>query len=231
MGSDGDGAQTVTLGSGSTKYRHVLLWFTAPPSGGQHGADLGAEAARLSALASLPVMSTATMTTSEGPITIELFDEDAPKTVDNFKKLSAGGLLRRAHLPPRDPRLHDPGRLPAGHRHRWPRLPVRGRDQRPQDRPGRAGDGQRGPEHQRLAVLPGDDPGRRVARRQAHRLRPDHLRHGGRRRDRGQADRRARPADRRRDHREGRDHRSGPLRRGPRTARPSRRRAAACKVV
>src|SRR3982751_1783388 len=37
-------------------------------------------------------MSTATMTTSEGPITIELFDEDAPKTVDNFKKLVTDGF-------------------------------------------------------------------------------------------------------------------------------------------
>jgi peptidyl-prolyl cis-trans isomerase B (cyclophilin B) len=32
------------------------------------------------------------MTTSEGPITIELFDEDAPKTVENFKKLAADGF-------------------------------------------------------------------------------------------------------------------------------------------
>jgi cyclophilin family peptidyl-prolyl cis-trans isomerase len=37
-------------------------------------------------------MSQATMTTSEGPITIELFDEDAPKTVSNFKKLAADGF-------------------------------------------------------------------------------------------------------------------------------------------
>jgi cyclophilin family peptidyl-prolyl cis-trans isomerase len=37
-------------------------------------------------------MSKATMTTSEGPITIELFDEDAPKTVDNFKKLAGDGF-------------------------------------------------------------------------------------------------------------------------------------------
>jgi peptidyl-prolyl cis-trans isomerase B (cyclophilin B) len=37
-------------------------------------------------------MSTATMTTSEGPITIELFDEDAPKTVENFKKLAGDGF-------------------------------------------------------------------------------------------------------------------------------------------
>jgi peptidyl-prolyl cis-trans isomerase B (cyclophilin B) len=32
------------------------------------------------------------MRTSEGPITIELFDEDAPKTVQNFKKLASDGF-------------------------------------------------------------------------------------------------------------------------------------------
>jgi peptidyl-prolyl cis-trans isomerase B (cyclophilin B) len=37
-------------------------------------------------------MSQATMTTSEGPIVIELFDEDAPKTVANFKKLAGDGF-------------------------------------------------------------------------------------------------------------------------------------------
>ena len=37
-------------------------------------------------------MSQATMYTSAGPITFELFDEDAPKTVENFRKLSADGF-------------------------------------------------------------------------------------------------------------------------------------------
>jgi peptidyl-prolyl cis-trans isomerase B (cyclophilin B) len=37
-------------------------------------------------------MSAATMQTSEGPITLELFDEDAPKTVANFRKLAADGF-------------------------------------------------------------------------------------------------------------------------------------------
>ncbi len=37
-------------------------------------------------------MSAATMTTSEGDITIELFDEDAPKTVENFRKLAQDGF-------------------------------------------------------------------------------------------------------------------------------------------
>src|ERR1700756_4789647 len=37
-------------------------------------------------------MSHATMKTTEGPITLELFDEDAPKTVANFRKLAAEGF-------------------------------------------------------------------------------------------------------------------------------------------
>jgi cyclophilin family peptidyl-prolyl cis-trans isomerase len=37
-------------------------------------------------------MSTATMQTTEGPITFELFDADAPKTVENFRKLAGDGF-------------------------------------------------------------------------------------------------------------------------------------------
>ena len=37
-------------------------------------------------------MSVATMTTNLGDITIELYDEDAPKTVQNFKDLAAKGF-------------------------------------------------------------------------------------------------------------------------------------------
>jgi cyclophilin family peptidyl-prolyl cis-trans isomerase len=37
-------------------------------------------------------MSTATMQTTEGTITLELFDEDAPKTVENFTKLAGDGF-------------------------------------------------------------------------------------------------------------------------------------------
>jgi cyclophilin family peptidyl-prolyl cis-trans isomerase len=36
-------------------------------------------------------MSTATMHTNHGPIELELFDAEAPKTVDNFRKLSTDG--------------------------------------------------------------------------------------------------------------------------------------------
>jgi peptidyl-prolyl cis-trans isomerase B (cyclophilin B) len=37
-------------------------------------------------------MSTATMHTNHGAIELELFDEDAPKTVENFRKLVADGF-------------------------------------------------------------------------------------------------------------------------------------------
>jgi cyclophilin family peptidyl-prolyl cis-trans isomerase len=37
-------------------------------------------------------MSNAVMTTSEGAIELELFDADAPKTVDNFTKLAGDGF-------------------------------------------------------------------------------------------------------------------------------------------
>ena len=37
-------------------------------------------------------MSEATLHTTAGPVTVELFDEDAPKTVENFRKLSADGF-------------------------------------------------------------------------------------------------------------------------------------------
>jgi cyclophilin family peptidyl-prolyl cis-trans isomerase len=37
-------------------------------------------------------MSAATLHTNAGAITIELFDDDAPKTVENFRKLSGDGF-------------------------------------------------------------------------------------------------------------------------------------------
>jgi peptidyl-prolyl cis-trans isomerase B (cyclophilin B) len=37
-------------------------------------------------------MSTATMTTNHGDIAFELFDEDAPETVENFRKLARDGF-------------------------------------------------------------------------------------------------------------------------------------------
>ena len=48
--------------------------------------------------------------TTAGPITLELDRAKAPITVDNFLKYVDSGLLQRPDLPPRHPRLHDPGR-------------------------------------------------------------------------------------------------------------------------
>jgi peptidyl-prolyl cis-trans isomerase B (cyclophilin B) len=40
----------------------------------------------------VPSMSEATLHTNAGPVTVELFDDDAPKTVENFRKLAADGF-------------------------------------------------------------------------------------------------------------------------------------------
>jgi len=37
-------------------------------------------------------MSQATLQTNHGPISVEFFDDDAPKTVENFRKLAADGF-------------------------------------------------------------------------------------------------------------------------------------------
>jgi peptidyl-prolyl cis-trans isomerase B (cyclophilin B) len=37
-------------------------------------------------------VSEAVLHTSAGPVTVELFDDDAPKTVENFRKLAADGF-------------------------------------------------------------------------------------------------------------------------------------------
>jgi peptidyl-prolyl cis-trans isomerase B (cyclophilin B) len=39
-----------------------------------------------------PTMSAATLHTNAGPITVEFFDDDAPKTVANFRKLADDGF-------------------------------------------------------------------------------------------------------------------------------------------
>ena len=58
-------------------------------------------------------MSQMTMTTNHGPIVFEMFDEDAPKTVENFRKLAGDGFYDGLDVPPDHQGLHDPGRLPA----------------------------------------------------------------------------------------------------------------------
>ena len=122
-------------------------------------------------------MSQMTMTTNHGPIVFEMFDDDAPKTVDNFRKLSGDGLLRRPRVPPDHQGLHDPGRLPA----RAPARAVPGytfEDEFNQHKVirGALAMANAGPGHQRLAVLHRHHGGGAVAGRQAHRVRPRDVR-------------------------------------------------------
>jgi len=44
------------------------------------------------AVVSVRAMSKATLQTNVGPITVEFFDDDAPKTVENFRKLAGDGF-------------------------------------------------------------------------------------------------------------------------------------------
>ena len=91
------------------------------------------------ALMALAPGTYAVFNTTEGKITVRLFESDAPITVKNFIELAEGTkrvdaphharqidrqALRRHHLPSRDSRLHDPGRRPHRHRHGRPRLSL-----------------------------------------------------------------------------------------------------------
>ena len=88
-------------------------------------------------------MSEATLHTNAGPIEVELFDDDAPKTVENFRKLAGDGFYDGLTFHRVIPDFMIQGGCPEGTGHRRPRLQVRGRVQRAQGRPRGAGDGQR----------------------------------------------------------------------------------------
>jgi peptidyl-prolyl cis-trans isomerase B (cyclophilin B) len=65
--------------------RSVILEGAAVGGAGPEQA-CGAQPSRL------PPMSEAVLHTTAGPVTVELFDEDAPKTVENFRKLASDGF-------------------------------------------------------------------------------------------------------------------------------------------
>ena len=86
----------------------------------------------------------AILKTNRGDITLNLFPNHAPETVANFTGLAEGTKEYDAGNGQHRPAfydglgfhrvidgLHDPGRLPAGHRHRRPRLHVQGRARTP----------------------------------------------------------------------------------------------------
>ena len=88
-------------------------------------------------------MSAATLHTNHGAIELELFDDDAPKTVENFRKLAGDGFYDGVIFHRVIPDFMIQGGDPTGHRHGRPGLQVRGRVQRPQGRARRARDGER----------------------------------------------------------------------------------------
>ena len=158
---------------------------------------------------------TATLTTTQGTVTVRLFPDHAPLTVRNFVELAEGG---REWTNPRDPgqatkdKLYDgtifhrvitgfmiQGGDPLGTRHRRPGLQVRRRDPpRPAVRQAvPARDGERRPRHQRLAVLH-HRRAHPVAQRQAHDLRRGHRRRRRGGQDQPRADRARRPPGARR---------------------------------
>ena len=80
----------------------------------------------------VPTGPTVVIDTSMGRLTCKTFDKQAPVAVANFIGLAEGtkdwsmdqgktkkrkAVLRRPHVPPRDPRLHDPGRRSRRRRH------------------------------------------------------------------------------------------------------------------
>jgi cyclophilin family peptidyl-prolyl cis-trans isomerase len=64
----------------------------AAPSLHSSGEPSAGERPQVFARYSSPMPTKATMQTTEGPIVFELFDEDAPKTVENFRKLAGEGF-------------------------------------------------------------------------------------------------------------------------------------------
>ena len=67
-------------------------------------------------------MSQATLHTNHGAGRGRVLRRGRPEHGRELPQAVGGRLLRRAVVPPRDQGLHDPGRLPGGHRHRRPRL-------------------------------------------------------------------------------------------------------------
>ena len=130
------------------------------------------------------------MTTSEGTIVLELFDEDAPKTVANFKQLAGEGFYDGLVFHRIIPDFMIQGGCPEGTGTGGPGYTFEDEFNDHKVVRGALAMANAGPEHQRLAVLHRHRAGGAVARRQAHRLRPGHRRAGRHRQDRRHPDRR-----------------------------------------
>ena len=144
-------------------------------------------------LASVADMSTAMMTTSEGDVEVELFPDDAPKTVENFTKLAGDGFYDGLIFHRVIPDFMIQGGCPLGDGTGGPGYTFEDEFNEHKVGARRARDGERRAEHERLPVLHRHRGGGALARRQAHGVRQRHGRAGRRRPDLGGRARRARP--------------------------------------
>ena len=142
-------------------------------------------------------MTNVTMETNQGTLELELFDADAPKTVENFLKLANDGFYNGVIFHRIIPDFMIQGGDPTGTGMGGPGYQFEDEINSNLDRARSARDGERRPEHERLAVLHRHGGRVPVARRRSHRLRAHHRRHGRRRHDRAHARRTAgdRPLD------------------------------------
>ena len=133
------------------------------------------------------------MHTNHGPIELELFDADAPKTVDNFQKLSRDGYYDGLIFHRVIPDFMIQGGCPHGTGTGGPGYEFEDEINDHKIERGALAMANRGPDTNGSQFFIVTTDGRPVARRQAHRLRPRDLRHGRRGRDRGARDRPGRP--------------------------------------
>ena len=141
-------------------------------------------------------MSEAVLHTNAGPITVEFHDEDAPKTVENFRKLAEDGFYDGLTFHRVISDFMIQGGCPEGTGTGGPGYTFEDEFNQHSNVRGALSMANAGPEHERLAVLHRDPRGRDLPRRQAHGLRQGHRRDGRGRCDRGHPDRRPRHAGR-----------------------------------
>ena len=142
------------------------------------------------------------MSTNHGDITIELFDEDAPKTVENFRTLAEKGFYDGLsfHRIIKDFMIQ--GGCPQGTGTGGPGYTFEDEINQHKVVRGALAMANAGPNTNGSQFFIVTTRRRAVAGRQAHRLRPGHRRHGRRRQARGPAHGPPRPAARGREDRE-----------------------------
>ena len=139
-------------------------------------------------------MSKATLHTNAGPITVEFFDDDAPKTVENFRKLAGDGFYDGLIFHRVIPDFMVQGGCPEGTGTGGPGYTFEDEFNDHKIVRGALAMANAGPNTNGSQFFIVTTQARRLARRQAHRLRRGHRGHGQRGRDREDRDRSRRPS-------------------------------------